>query len=198
MKIALFSPHDIGLWIKALEEKTYCNYSIRSSRKCTGQRVKFKQLLYCHHNTGHKGTYNMSSKNTTKNTNCPSSLTVTLQAINKKFRGDPKNAPDPEKPCIIRFVSTHNHSIVSADALRFRHVSEDTKMKLINLYNSGHTPATALESLKIELQLSNDNFELLLGSYKFFILSRYVVNDIVLFQLTEAFAQITTTATTSS
>ncbi|KAJ8972951.1 hypothetical protein NQ317_000785 [Molorchus minor] len=95
--------------------------------------------------------------------NCPSTLNITLKAINKKFRGKPENAGDPEMPCIIVYIATHNHNIFSADAYRFRRVSEKTREKLIDLFKLGHSPGTALETLKIELQLSTNSYEKLLA-----------------------------------
>ena len=57
--------------------------------------------------------------------------------------------------CTIK--NYHSHDIQSADALRRRDVSEGTKEKLINLFKSGHSPATALDTLKYDLQEENED-----------------------------------------
>lgn len=165
LKVALYTKEDIEKWIRLLEEKTHCTYSIRSTEKPSGKLVLFKQRLNCHHNTRSSEVYNPGAKNRTKNTNCPSSLNVTLKTINSKFRGKKENAPDPIMPCIIIFVINHNHNIMTADALRFKRVSDETREKLICLYKEGHSPATALECLKIDIQTNHDNYEQLLGKF---------------------------------
>lgn len=70
-------------------------------------------------------------------------------------------------PCIIELIPQHNHSIQSADSLRFRKVSAETRDKILNLFKLGHSPSTALESLKTEIHLNNDNFEEILADRKF-------------------------------
>ena len=57
--------------------------------------------------------------------------------------------------CTIK--NHHNHETNSADALRRRDVSDDTKAKLIDLFKSGHSPATALDMLKYDLQEDNED-----------------------------------------
>lgn len=162
LKVALFSPEEIKLWLRSLEEKASCTYSVHRKGSCTGERIMFKQFLNYHHNTRSKSTYDPSVKNHTKNLNCPSSLSITLKAAKEKFRSKPENAPDPEMPCVIVFQPVHNHHTDSADAFRFRRVSENTRL-LIELFKSGHSAASAYESIKIELQMCNENYESLLG-----------------------------------
>lgn len=169
-KVALFNKEDIKKWCKALEDKTYCTYSIRSTEKSTAQRVQFKQRLHCHHNTRCDRTYSSINRNKTRNTNCPSKLNITLKTVRKGYRG---NAVDPAMPCIISYVITHNHNILAADALRFRRVNPSTKCKLLELFKAGHSPATSIEILKMDIQLNNNaNYEELLGMYT------YTLNDI--------------------
>lgn len=168
IKVALFSSAEIKLWIKALEEQTSCTYYIYRSGKCAGERITFKQFLKCRRNTRCRTKQDLSSKPRSKNTNCPSCLNITLKAVNKKFRGRPENATDPEMPCVIVFRPIHNHST----APKLTHVSEDTRQKLLGLYKSGHSPTTALQTIKIELRLSSFDYEKHIGLY--FILFKLV------------------------
>ena len=46
----------------------------------------------------------------------------------------------------------HNHATESAAALRHLRVSEETKGKLLALFEHHHSPSTALETLKLQLQ----------------------------------------------
>jgi hypothetical protein len=72
-----------------------------------------------------------------------------------------------EMPCEVTFITTHNHSTLSADCLRFRKISEEVKDKLLNLFHNGHSASTALESLKIDIQLNNDNYDEILADRKY-------------------------------
>ncbi|KAF0310053.1 hypothetical protein FJT64_018873 [Amphibalanus amphitrite] len=46
----------------------------------------------------------------------------------------------------------HNHAVDNAAALRHRRVSELTKARLMELFQHHHSPSTALETLKLQLQ----------------------------------------------
>lgn len=68
-------------WVEELEDKTNSVYSISTTKRCTGRYLNFKQYLRCQHNTQSKKLYNISDRSRTKNTNCPSSLNITIYAI---------------------------------------------------------------------------------------------------------------------
>lgn len=73
------------------------------------------------------------------------------------FSSGSATVPDPylpEYPCQIEINNNHNHLIHTADSLRERDVSEETKMKLQELFEKGHSPASALESIKTDMQIS--------------------------------------------
>ena len=46
----------------------------------------------------------------------------------------------------------HNHPIEAASALMFRNVGEAARTRLLDLFAHYHSPATALETYKAELQ----------------------------------------------
>lgn len=160
--IAAETVDDVNNWIKSFEAKTKSTYTCVRSRNCNGTKVLFKKYFKCHHNTKIQRIYDPSSSTRiTKNTNCPSTLVVTLY---KKRRYQGKNANfikcmSEGMHCEIKLIPDHNHSTDNADALRFRPVSEETKDKLLMLFECGHSPATALQCLKTEIQLNNDNYE---------------------------------------
>lgn len=65
---------------------------------------------------------------------------------------------------IVNLKYIHNHPINCADVLRHRDVSEQVKDKFLYLFKLGHTPASALEMHKYDLQMENsDDFEYLIG-----------------------------------
>lgn len=70
-------------------------------------------------------------------------------------------------PSESTFIATHNQSTNSADAVLFRKVSSDVEEKLINLFNNGHSPASALETIKIDIHLNFDNYESILADRKY-------------------------------
>lgn len=153
----------IKSWITDFERLTKTSYSIQKTPKCAGRVVAFKQLLYCHHNTRSKEV--LYNNNRTKNTNCPSRMTITLYAIKKRFQGKNRELYDLRKelPCEILLVLTHNHNTESADALKYLKVRSDVTEKLITLFHNGHSPKTALAALKMDIHLTNDNPELILA-----------------------------------
>ena len=51
----------------------------------------------------------------------------------------------------------HNHSINSADALRYRPVSDECKNRFFELFRSEHTPSSALAQYKKELEDGNED-----------------------------------------
>lgn len=156
--------------MRLYEAKSLATYSISSTPRCAAKRILFKQRLHCRHNTQCSRTYEVDMKNQTRNTNCPASLYVKVHVVDteRKYRGkDPSAAPNPLLPCEIVGITSHNHKLNTADSLRFRAVSEETKNKLIVYYQNGHTPATALDSLKSEIQLTNDNYETILADRKY-------------------------------
>ncbi|XP_046981230.1 uncharacterized protein LOC124549906 [Schistocerca americana] len=92
-------------------------------------------------------------------------MTVTIHAVHDRYRGKSveKAMPYKEMPCEVNLVLGHNHSVESAAALRFRQPSSDVKEKLISLFERGHSPATALESIKVEIQLNCSDYPLVLA-----------------------------------
>ncbi|CAG0884231.1 unnamed protein product [Darwinula stevensoni] len=71
----------------------------------------------------------------------------------------PVNSDDHHAANLTMVVSmhhTHNHGINTADALRHRDVSDGVRTKFLDLYKHGHTPASALQVHKMDLQLELD------------------------------------------
>ena len=54
----------------------------------------------------------------------------------------------PAYPMIVVLHYVHNHPIMAADALKHRKVADETltREKFLDLFKSGHSPSTALES----------------------------------------------------
>ncbi|XP_047109472.1 uncharacterized protein LOC124777956 isoform X2 [Schistocerca piceifrons] len=155
---------EFGQWLAQFENITKTTYTIRCTEPASGKYVVFKQRLVCHHNTCSIKVHG-SVQRATKNTNCPSKMTVTIHAVHDRYRGKSveKAMLYKEMPCEVNLVLGHNHSVESAAALRFRQPSSDVKEKLISLFERGHSPATALESIKVEIQLNCSDYPLVLA-----------------------------------
>ena len=62
----------------------------------------------------------------------------------------------------------HNHAISIPAALKFRDVKGETSDKLEELYRNGHSPASALNMLELELQFNDpDGYTLKCGDRSF-------------------------------
>ena len=60
-------------------------------------------------------------------------------------------------PLEINIIFTHNHVINSAEALSFRRVKEEVREKYLELFNNGHSPASALYAYEDEFHISTTN-----------------------------------------
>lgn len=65
----------------------------------------------------------------------------------------------PAFPMIIHLHWLHNHEIHSADALKERDVSENSKQKILDLFRAGHSPTSALDTYKYDLQEEHSDDE---------------------------------------
>ena len=61
----------------------------------------------------------------------------------------------PTLPATITFTGRHNHPVNSADALRRRDVSPQVHDKFLQLFAAGHSPSSALEVHKCDLQMED-------------------------------------------
>ena len=46
----------------------------------------------------------------------------------------------------------HNHPVHCADSVRYRDVADETREEITRIFESGHSPSTALDVLKFQLQ----------------------------------------------
>ena len=53
---------------------------------------------------------------------------------------------------VLKLKFTHNHSILSAHALRFRPVDEATKQRMFALFSMGHSAASARHAHETDLR----------------------------------------------
>jgi len=157
---------EVKLWMHEFETVSQTSYSITVTKTVSGRYVAFKQYLHCQHKTKSRNLYDSSKHNNiTRNTNCPSTLKITLHAEKKRYQTKDKARNELFKVmrCEIDLILTHNHHIGSATALSFRKVSNEVRENLINLYCNGHSPATALQTIKMDIYMNVNNYEQILA-----------------------------------
>lgn len=68
----------------------------------------------------------------------------------------PLRSTDPHMPAfptLVHIINEHNHNLHVPDALRYKDVGPEAIQKLKKLFEAGHSPSTALDILKYDLQL---------------------------------------------
>ena len=63
----------------------------------------------------------------------------------------------PRFPMEIKLFHVHNHSLESADVLKYRDVSSEVRETFVQLFSEGYNPAAALEFFKYNLQIEHQN-----------------------------------------
>ncbi|XP_041479165.1 uncharacterized protein LOC121426833 isoform X1 [Lytechinus variegatus] len=103
--------------------------------------------LRCQHNTRHT----CKPGKRTKDTKCPATMSLVLKKSIKYPR-----SKDPHIKAGLLFIVTlrfeHNHPLSCADVLKRKDVSEATVTKLKTLFQNGHSPSSALDMIKYDLQ----------------------------------------------
>lgn len=148
IRVNIFCEADALQWLSQFENTSKFNF--RVSRSATpADKILFKKDYHCHHNT--RATY-ISSKTkipSSKHTNCPAFLRITVK--NPKMKRS-KDIHLKTHPCEIQLKNNHNHSLDSTDVLRHRRPNKNTVEKVLLLYQMGHFPSAALKLLKCDLQ----------------------------------------------
>lgn len=121
-------------WLGELQDITRTTFSIYDTPAVTGKKIIFKQYRKCHHNTRSAIVNSLVNINK-KNTNCPAKLIITIRRELKHEKG--RDTHVRGMPCEIHLNWNHNHSIESADALRFRPVDPIVKKKLLSCFIRG-------------------------------------------------------------
>jgi len=134
-------------WLEQFTKVTKCNFTVRCTRPVVGKYFRFIKDLKCHHNIS-RGVLGKG-----KHCGCPATLKLTVNALPKKTRID--RPREREFQGTLKLNWAHNHPIRAADVLRRRPVSKETKETLKSMFNMGHTPSSALHSLKMNLECSD-------------------------------------------
>ncbi|GBO31532.1 hypothetical protein AVEN_119869-1 [Araneus ventricosus] len=174
----VYTEEEAQEWWHEFNIKSNTTMRVRATCPKTGKVNTFKIYLRCLHQgraeKSEKSERRQKSKSVSpvkRNTNCPAGMIVAIRRHIKYSRSKMRDPVDPVHPCEIQIRFVHNHPTNSADSLRFRPVSKEAEERLISLYQIGHSPASALEMLKIDLQIKHGS------SYSQIISDRYHCPD---------------------
>ena len=167
-RVDIANKDDINGFITKLGQKSGTTYN----RFCgdiegTGKKVVIRGYRKCHHNVRrhslkpdatHNGPGRQPGTECVpgKNTECPALLKFSLSGSHlhgsrsKKLSLTRQNKD--KYPLEVTLEFNHNHSINSADALRYRPVSDDVKIKFIELFNNDYTASSAFAKYKEDLR----------------------------------------------
>ncbi|GIY39884.1 SWIM-type domain-containing protein [Caerostris darwini] len=159
----VYTEEEAQEWWHEFNVKSNTTMRVRATCPKTGKVNIFKIYLRCLHqgraDKVEKSELQQKTKTAAtsikRNTNCPAGMIVAIRRHIKYSRSKMRDPVDPVHPCEIQIRFIHNHPTNCADSLRFRPVSKEVEEKLINLYQIGHSPASALEMLKIDLQIKH-------------------------------------------
>lgn len=140
--------HNTRQWFSEFEELSKTTMAETKRFQIKGTKVIFRELRHCIHSEQVKKKQgNPTLKNPhslrSRNTECMATLHLRLE----RWRLQTTH------PLEINIKFIHNHVIHSAKSLSFRRVKKEVNDKYLELFASGHSPATALHSYEDTLYL---------------------------------------------
>ena len=115
------------------------------------------QLQQAANAVGKKQKKALMSSLRNKKTQCPSTLTLTLQVPTKKQQRASECHPYLlSHKAVLKIDFTHNHPLTAAHALSFRPVSADTKKQFFDLFSKGHSASSARHTHEQMLLLNSE------------------------------------------
>ncbi|XP_025088136.1 uncharacterized protein LOC112560469 [Pomacea canaliculata] len=156
VRLAIFDADAVKLWLQKFQERSKVTLRARSSvpAKERGKNI-YKQYFRCQHNTNPVSA-TANSRLGSKNSNCPALLTIVVRRqLGKCSRAKNIDPLLKDFPTFLRIEHNHNHNLYGADSLRHRDVNDETIAKFKGLFSKGHSPYSALEMHKMDLQMEH-------------------------------------------
>ncbi|XP_064622685.1 uncharacterized protein LOC135484914 [Lineus longissimus] len=151
IRLPLRSKDEAKSWKKEFQECSKSTFRVSKTYPHVGEKVIFKEDLRCQHKTRTE-----CSRLSSKNTKCSATMTISVKRI-EKGRCRSKDAHLQIFPMIVNMNFIHNHLLNSADALRHRDVSEEVTKKFLTMFEAGHSPSSALELHKYDMQIDHQD-----------------------------------------
>lgn len=150
LRLHITTEYDAHMWVKKYQEKSLTTLRSEWKTKPTGQKVIFHEQLRCQHRTKPRSE-SADLKAGSKNTNCPSTLAVTVKRVITNRKSKSKDVHATTLPMTVMLAYNHNHPVNCPDALKHRDVSDEVTKIFCKLYEANHTPATALQAYKYDI-----------------------------------------------
>ncbi|KAF4517387.1 hypothetical protein B566_EDAN007639 [Ephemera danica] len=148
-------------------KKDVSRYDAKWEKK---RRLEFKKYWKCQRNDRNK------TKTSKRNTSCNVTVSVTIKKNNRHTRrNDSYLRGDNPLPCIVHISGVHNHSLDSADAMRYLHSGEKLKSTFIDYFSSGMSPSESIHFHKNTIHREHsDSSHAVLANSRYNPLSRTV------------------------
>ncbi|XP_071490825.1 uncharacterized protein [Diadema antillarum] len=139
-------------WLVDFQQSSKTTWRVMRTCPMAGKYVLSKKIYRCHHGQQRKAKEGTTRHS--KDTGCCAKLTISVRrSVPSSGRKSRNSDPHLEVlPTLVTISWEHNHAISIPAALKFRDVSADTCHKLEDLYRRGHSPASALNVLELDLQ----------------------------------------------
>ncbi|KAA8589898.1 hypothetical protein FQN60_013263, partial [Etheostoma spectabile] len=149
-KLQITTEDEAFKWLEYFQTSSGQTWRKSKTYPNCGRYNAYRVDLRCQHNT-----YPRPVVKKTKNMSCGATMYLVLKrnacSHNRKSRsGDPHIKDGYLLNVYLRYE--HNHQLSSTDSVRKRDVSDETIAKLKTLFERGHSPSTALDVIKYDLQ----------------------------------------------
>ncbi|XP_022103577.1 uncharacterized protein LOC110986198 [Acanthaster planci] len=148
LRLEVTTEEEVQQWLVAFQRSSCLTWRKSKTYPAAGRYNKYRVDLRCQHNTRYKSAI---PGKMTKNTDCPATMTLVLKRRVTNSKSQDLHIHNGLL-FSVRLRNDHNHHIACADAFRRRDVSEDCVGKLKDLFEHGHSPSSALDTLKHDLQ----------------------------------------------
>ncbi|XP_030848153.1 uncharacterized protein LOC115926838 [Strongylocentrotus purpuratus] len=148
LRMKVNNQDEVQTWLEAFKSRTdSVTWRLARTYPDAGRFNSYRVDLRCQHNTRHTS----KPGKRTKDTKCPATMSLVLKRSIKYSR-----SKNPHITAGLLFTVTlrfeHNHPLSCANAVRRKDVSEATVAKLKTLFENGHSPSSALDTMKHDLQ----------------------------------------------
>lgn len=155
LKLPLTTEEEVQKWLDDFQKSSTLTWRKSRTYPDSGRYNRYRVDLRCQHKTytSSKSPKTTAHPKPSKNTNCPATMFLILKRhmLERKSRsGDPHIEQGYFLHVNLR--NEHNHKLTSVEAMKWRDVSSETIEKLQELYMSGHSPSSALKTIKYNLQ----------------------------------------------
>ncbi|XP_028440345.1 uncharacterized protein LOC114559727 [Perca flavescens] len=146
LKVQLSTKEEVEKWLEEFQNSSTLTWRNARTYPASGRYNVYRVDLRCQHKTYASGKYS-------RNTNCPATLFLVFKRSmeNRRSRSSDRHMAEGYL-LYVNLRNEHNHRLACANALRKRDVSAVTIERLTELFEKGHSPSSALDTIKYDLQ----------------------------------------------